>query len=227
MSRKYIDMDKYPRLDHFRHFLTMQQPCVSVTVQVDITDWLSGLKVSGCPFFLSFQYAVVRAANRIPEFRQRIVDDKIVEYDYCNPSYIVSLPDDTYRYCNVNVNQPFAQYLKESRVKQDAALHSEHLEEEEGDVLGLLFISCVPWFNYTEAMMPYPGGRFSNPSFCWGGYKTEKYLALEEGRVTEKVKTTIPVSVFFNHALIDGIHVSRFFDNLSDELNNFDFSTKE
>ena len=133
MSRKYIDMDKYPRLDHFRHFLTMQQPCVSVTVQVDITDWLSGLKASGCPFFLSFQYAVVKAANRIPEFRQRIVDDKIVEYDYCNPSYIVSLPDDTYRYCNVNVGQPFAQYLKESRVKQDAALHSVHLEEEEGD----------------------------------------------------------------------------------------------
>ena len=227
MSRKYIDMTKYPRLDHFRHFLTMQQPCVSITVQVDITDWLSKLRASGCPFFLSFQYAVVRAANRIPEFRQRIVDDKIVEYDYCNPSYIVSLPDDTYRYCNVNVNQPFAQYLEESRVKQDAALHSEHLEEEEGDVLGLLFISCVPWFNYTEAMMPYPGGSFSNPSFCWGGYRTEKYLALEDGRVTEKVKTSIPVTLFFNHALIDGIHAGRFFDNLGDELNNFDFSTKE
>ena len=211
MSRKYIDMTKYPRLDHFRHFLTMQQPCVSITVQVDITDWLSRLRASGCPFFLSFQYAVVRAANRIPEFRQRIVDDKIVEYDYCNPSYIVSLPDDTYRYCNVNVNQPFAQYLKESRVKQDAAL----------------FISCVPWFNYTEAMMPYPGGSFSNPSFCWGGYRTEKYLALEDGRVTEKVKTSIPVTLFFNHALIDGIHAGRFFDNLGDELNNFDFSTKE
>ena len=227
MSRKYIDMTKYPRLDHFRHFLTMQQPCVSITVQVDITDWLSRLKASGCPFFLSFQYAVVRAANRIPEFRQRIVDDKIVEYDYCNPSYIVSLPDDTYRYCNVNVNQPFAQYLEESRVKQDAALHSEHLEEEKGDVLGLLFISCVPWFNYTEAMMPYPGGSFSNPSFCWGGYRTEKYLALEDGRVTEKVKTSIPVTLFFNHALIDGIHAGRFFDNLGDELNNFNFSTKE
>ena len=55
MSRKYIDMTKYPRLDHFRHFLTMQQPCVSITVQVDITDWLSRLKASGCPFFLSFQ----------------------------------------------------------------------------------------------------------------------------------------------------------------------------
>ena len=227
MSRRHLDMSTYPRLDHFRYVLGMNNPFVNVTVQVDLTDWLPQIRKAGFPFFLSFQYAVVRAANRIPEFRQRIVDDKIVEYDYCNPSYIVSLPDDTYRYCNVNVNQPFAQYLEESRVKQDAALHSEHLEEEEGDVLGLLFISCVPWFNYTEAMMPYPGGSFSNPSFCWGGYKTEKYLALEDGRVTEKVKTSIPVTLFFNHALIDGIHAGRFFDNLGDELNNFNFSTKE
>ena len=45
MSRKYIDMTKYPRLDHFRHFLTMQQPCVSITVQVDITDWPSALSM--------------------------------------------------------------------------------------------------------------------------------------------------------------------------------------
>jgi len=226
MSRNFIDMTRYPRLDHFRHFIEMQQPCVSITSQIDITGWLSGLKVSGCPFFLSFQYAVVRAANRIPEFRQRIVDEEIVEYDFCNPSYIVSLPDDTYRYCNVNVNQPFARYLEESRLKQEAVLHAEHLEEE-GDVLSYLFISCVPWFNYTEAMMPCPGGSFSNPSFCWGGYKTEKYLALEHGQVTEKVKTSIPVTLFFNHALIDGIHVGRFFENLDDELNNFDFSTKE
>ena len=226
MSRKFIDMTRYPRLDHFRHFIAMQQPCVSITSQVDITGWLSRLKVSGCPFFLSFQYAVVRAANRIPEFRQRIVDEEIVEYDYCNPSYIVSLPDDTYRYCNVNVNQPFVRYFEESRLKQEAVLHAEHLEEE-GDVLSYLFISCVPWFNYTEAMMPCPGGSFSNPSFCWGGYKTEKYLALEHGQVTEKVKASIPVTLFFNHALIDGIHVGRFFENLDDELNNFDFSTKE
>lgn len=63
MPRKYIDMAGYPRLDHFRHFLTMKQPFISVTVQVDITDWLPRLRESGCPFFLSFQYAVVRAAH--------------------------------------------------------------------------------------------------------------------------------------------------------------------
>ena len=222
MPYKHIDMSKYPRLDHFRHFLTMNQPFISITVQVDISDWLPRL-----PFFLSFQYAVVRAANRIPEFRQRILNEEIIEYDYCNPSYIVALPDDTYRYCNVNVNQPFSKYLEQSCIKQDAALHSEHLEEEDEDILGLLFISTVPWLNYTEAMMPLPDNRFSIPSFCWGAYKSEKYLALEDGRVVERVKTSIPVTLLVNHALIDGIHVGRFFDNLGEELNNFDFSTKE
>ena len=61
----------------------------------------------------------------------------------------------------------------------------------------------------------------------WAAYKSEKYLALEDGRVVERVKTSIPVTLLVNHALIDGIHVGRFFDNLGEELNNFDFSTKE
>lgn len=223
MPRKYIDMAGYPRLDHFRHFLTMKQPFISVTVQVDITEWLPRLRESGCPFFLSFQYAVVRAANRVPEFRQRIVDEEIVEYDYCDPSYIVALPDGTYRYCNVAANQPFEQYLKQARIKQEAALHSEHLEEEESDILSLLFISCVPWLNYTEALMPIPDSSFSIPSFCWGACKSEKYLALENGQVTEKVKTSIPVTLLVNHALVDGLHIGRFFDNLAQELTDFEF----
>ena len=38
MPYKHIDMTKYPRHDHFRHFLTMNQPFISITVQVDISD---------------------------------------------------------------------------------------------------------------------------------------------------------------------------------------------
>lgn len=223
MSRKQIDMSSYPRIEHFRHFLAMDHPCASVTVNVDITDFVPRLKAAGFPFFLSFQYAAVRAANRIPEFRQRIVDDGIVEYDFCNPSYTVGLPDGTYRYCLVNTDQPFADYLAEGRRKQAAALEAEHLQEE-GDVLGLLFTSCVPWLNYTEAMMPYPNSHFSIPNICWGGYKTEKYLCLEDGSVTEKVKISIPVTLLFNHALIDGLHVGQFYQNLEEELRNFPFS---
>lgn len=224
MSRKQIDMSKYPRLDHFNHFLAMDHPCASVTVQVDITDFVPRIKAAGYPFFLSFQYAAVHAANRIPEFRQRILNGAIVEYDFCNPSYTVALPDGTYRYCLVNANQPFPQYLEEGRIKQAAAIESEHLEEEGDDVMRLLFTSSVPWLNYTEAMMPYPDNHFSIPNICWGGYKSEKYLCLEDGMVTEKVKISIPVTLLINHALIDGLHIGQFYRNLDEELKNFKFS---
>ena len=221
MNYKEIDISAYPRKDHFKHFLDMENPFVSVTVQVDITDWPDYLKINGYPFFLSFQYAVVRAANRIPEFRQRIRDRAIIEYDFCNPSYTVALPDGTYRYCTVNANQPLEDYVKEATVKQKEAMLAEELKEEEGvDVQSLFFISSIPWLNFNACSLPYPDSFFSTPSFTWGKYQTEKRLVLEEGQIIEKDKTTIPVNVFANHALIDGLHIATFFSNLEEEISN-------
>ena len=222
MTRREIDMQTYPRKDHFDHFRVMENPFITLTVEIDLTEWLPAVKKAGIPQFLGLQYALCRAANRIPEFRQRIVGDKIVEYDVCDPSYTYGLPDGTYRYCRVNVMQPFGDYVREARQKEAEALNAEHLAEE-GDLLSLFFTSCVPWLNYTEAMMPYPNHRFSIPNICWGGYKTEKYLALENGQVVEKVKISIPVTLLVNHALVDGRHIGQFYQNLEEELNNFDF----
>ena len=220
MDRRTLDLSAYPRREHFEHFCSLAHPGLQLTVSVDITAWLRGLKRAGAPFFLSFQYAVVRAANRVPEFRHRILDRGIVEYLFCNPSYIVAAPDGTYRYCLVHVDQPFSGYLAEAEKKQRAALQSDHLEEE-GDVLGQFFISCLPWLSYESLIMPWPGADFSIPSFCWGRYVRDVRLALENGVPVEKETVTLPVTVLVNHALMDGLHLSRFFDNLREELDRF------
>ena len=123
---KNIDMTTYPRKDHFDHFRNMEYPFVTMTVQVDISDWIKRLKKAGYPFFLCFQYAVARAANSVPQFRQRIEDDGIIEYSYCNPSYTVALPDDTYRYCMVNTDQPLNAYLEEAKVKQECIYRAKN-----------------------------------------------------------------------------------------------------
>lgn len=221
MSYKNIDMGSYPRKEHFEYFKTMQYPFVTMTVQVDITDWFKKLKKAGYPLFHCFQYAVSRAANSVPQFRQRIKGDGIIEYDFCNPSYTVALPDGTYRYCMVNADQPLNDYLAEAKIMQDKALHDDHLHEE-GDKMSFLFTSCVPWQNFTGATMPFPSSDFSVPNINWGKYKVEKYLALEDGQVVEKDKITIPVVVFVNHALVDGRHISEFFAGLDRELSNME-----
>ena len=217
MQYKQIDLSTYPRREHFEHFLTMEDPFVYLTSQVDVTDWQVRRRQAGAPFFLSFQYAVVQAANRVPAFRQRIRGEGIVEYEFCDPSYTVALPDGTYRYCLVHANQPLAAYLEEGRVKQAAALRSAHLDEE-GDVAGQLFISCVPDIDYSGLKMPFPDKRFSIPCFAWGRCRTEKRLALEGGAVVERERASLPVTVMVHHALVDGVHIGQFFACLREEL---------
>ena len=222
MSYRAVDLASFPRRDHFYRYLAMANPFVSMTVRLDITDWYKRLKDSGYPFFLSFQYAISQAANQVPQFRQRIKDKGIIEYDFCNPSYNVIRPDETYRFCLVNADQPFEDYLEEGRRKQKEALEAEHLKEE-GDALGLLFITCTPWIDYIALDLPFGDRDFSNPCISWGRFEKEKKLALEEGMVKETEQITIPVSVMANHGLIDGIHISKFLTNLKQELEKMTF----
>jgi chloramphenicol O-acetyltransferase type A len=52
----------------------------------------------------------------------------------------------------------------------------------------------------------------------WGKYTRETYPALEDGKLVEKEKVTIPVQIMVNHALVDGRHIAAFFENLDKEL---------
>ena len=79
-------MTKDPRSGQFAYFRTMPDPWAGISVPVDITAFLSALRRR--PFFLSFLYAVMRAANAVPELRRRLLPGgQVVEYDRCDPSY--------------------------------------------------------------------------------------------------------------------------------------------
>jgi len=73
MSYHIIDMTNDPRSGQFAYFRQMLFPFAGVTAEVDITDFAA--QRQGRPFFLSFLYAVVRAANAVPQLRRRILPD--------------------------------------------------------------------------------------------------------------------------------------------------------
>ena len=65
MSHQLIGMTKGPRSGQFAYFRQMLFPFAGVTAEVDITDFAARRR--GRPFFLSVLYAVVRAANAVPQ----------------------------------------------------------------------------------------------------------------------------------------------------------------
>lgn len=200
-----LDMKTYARRSHFEYFKDMAFPYVGVTVNVDITEFLAGTKEKKQPFFLSFLYYLANAANSVPEFRQRILDDRIIEYGQCKTSHTVALSDGTYCYCTLDSSGSFEVYLQDAvRIQKEAAQKGSLKDGE--DALSLLFVSTVPWLSYTALIQPVPHPADSNPRLTWGRYFTQ------EGR------TLLPVSVLCHHALVDGIHITQFYKKLNELL---------
>ena len=206
MNYKYIDMTTYKRKSHFEYFNSLTYPYVGLTVNVDITGLPEVLKAKKLPFFLTICYCASKAANQISEFRQRIMENKIIEYDYCRTSHTVALSDGTYCYCDLDSNCSFEAYIKYAIQEQEKAKQTHSIQETEQDALDKIFISTVPWVSYTALINPTPVPADSNPRITWGKY------------FTQNDKVLLPVSVLCHHALVDGLHISRFYDLLNAQI---------
>lgn len=204
MGYKYLDMETYKRKNHFDYFRSLSYPYVGITVNVDITDLLHKIKAENLPFFLTVCYCVSKAANKIPEFRQRIVGDRIIEFDNCKTSHTVALEDGTYCYCTLDGNMPFRDYIVYAAREQEAAKKMNTIDEEEDEVYDKIFISTLPWVSYTSLIQPVPIPADSNPRITWGKY------------FVQGDRTLLPVSVLCHHALVDGIHIASFYNQLDE-----------
>lgn len=204
MGYRVVDMSADPRCGQFAYFRRMTFPFAGITAEVDITDLMAAR--NGRPFFLSMLYAVTRAVNAVPQLRRRITEDgAVVEYDWCAPSYTAMKPDGVYVYCTVEGDLPYDEFVRLGQSRQREVLERGTLTED-GDIRGMIFVSSVPWLHYTQLQHPAESPDDSNPRISWGKY------------VTANGRTTLPVSLFVNHALADGLHIARFFQGLETEL---------
>lgn len=207
MSYRYLDMEGYNRIKHFEYFSSLAYPYVGITVNVTITDFINTVKERKLPFFLSFCYCISKAANAVPEFRQRIMSGKIVEYDNCRTSHTVALEDETYCYCTLDSTMPFNDYIPYAVKAQEKAKVLRSVEDNQ-DVNEMIFISTLPWISYTSMIQPVPIPADSNPRITWGKY------------FRENSETVMPVTVLCHHALVDGMHIARFYKKLEEYISS-------
>lgn len=201
-----LRMEEYPRRQHFDYFRSLAYPYVGVTQQVDVTALVRLCKAKGYSFFLTFLHAAALAADGVPELRQRIRDGQIVEYDACPTSHTEPLPDGTYCYCTLRHHMPLSEDLALAEAERRRCRERASIEEDD-DVESMYFVSCLPWLHYTALTQPVAGGDESNPRITWGKYEPD-----HAGRLM------LPVTLLAHHALVDGIHLSRFYERLNQEL---------
>lgn len=206
MEYRVLDMSRYPRIEHFRYFMSMPDPTAAITAKVDVTELVRFCREKRCSFYMAATHVSCIAANRIPELRRRTRDGGIIEYAECGTSHIELLPDETYCYCTLWHDMPWDEFIPYAGQCRKKAVAAPGIEEDE-DVDALYFVTTLPWIHYEQISMPVTDPVTDNPRFCWG-----KYEADHRGRLM------MPYTLSANHALMDGVHFGRFFGNLQEEI---------
>ena len=208
MTSRMIDMSSYSRKAQFDYFRSLQYPYVGVTVDQDVTDAFLFSKETGRSFYLTVLHAAALAADGVPELRQRIKGDGIIEYSECPTSHTERTNEAGYCYCTLHHHMGIAEYFAEAEeARKNCALNGI---KEDADSESMYFISALPWLHYSALIQPVAGGDESNPRITWG-----KYEKTDSGRII------MPVSILAHHALVDGSHIAQFYANLNQEIEKY------
>jgi chloramphenicol O-acetyltransferase type A len=205
---RQMDMATWPRYEHFKLFNTFNHPHFNMCVNVDLTAFYPAVKQHDRSFTVALVYVLSRTANTIPEFRYRIRGDQVIEHEIVNPSFTLLIDDDLFTFCNVDYRDDFAEFaaIAANRIAFMKAQPTLKAEPGRDD---LLFMTAIPWVSFTSFMHPmqfHPTD--SVPRFAWG-------KRFEEGEFLK-----MPLSVQGHHALMDGIHMARFYAEVQDYLDH-------
>jgi len=203
---KKIDLTSWNRKQLFNHFNALADPYFSVTIPFDVSKAYKKSKDSSSSFFAIYLHECMKAINGVENFKYRIIDDEVFEYDHIHASATLSRADHTFGFSFINFSENFIDFnnniLKEKqRIDESSELYPP--------VNGLDCIHCsaLPWFSFTSQKEPFSGIKDSVPKLSFS--KTYK----------ENDSLMMNVGISANHALIDGFHVGQFAELFQKNLN--------
>lgn len=204
MKRVKINMENFPRKAHFEYFTSMSNPYLGITADVVVDKLADYCKKTKRSFYLAFMHCAALAADEIPELRRRIIDGELWEYDECPTSHVELLEDETYCYCTLYHHMPDEEYFEKAEEARKRAREAATIEEED-EVAGMYFVTCIPWLHYSQLSQPLGGD--SNVRISWGKYEKDF-----------KGERVMPVTLVVHHGMVDGIQVGLFFKKLEEQL---------
>ncbi len=202
LPRKHrIDLTRYSRRGLFEAFRDRDMPCFSLTCNLDIAPLLARLRVSGHRFFITMSYILSVAVNQVPELRHRLIDGDLYELERVDPGFTVLLADKTFSFCDAVFHRDFATFCADAERRIAAA--RARPDHATGDKHHMFFITSLPWLSFTALTHPYDAAYASIPVLTLGKY-------FQQGG-----QVLLPLAVQVHHALVDGWHVARFYEEVN------------
>ena len=204
-SYRVIDQSTWERNMHCSIFRESVEPNFCITLELDITKFLTRIKENKYSFTFAMIYEITKCANTIEALRYRFLDDEVVLFDKIDTAFTYLNKDtELFKVVNVPMTDTMEEYVK--LALETANNQTEYFTGPLGT--DVFQFSPLPWVSYTHISHTISGKRdMSTPLFDWG-----KYFIRDE-------KVIMPFTVQANHSFVDGIHIGRFVQALQKVLN--------
>lgn len=196
-----INVEELP----FQDFLTSRY---SMTTRVNAQKTYEYSKENNIPFFNMTAACILEAINEIPEFKRRIIEDKVYEYEKINAISPIMQDDHTIREIEIlplSEHKSLTEYNEFIENKKKNIDENRFLvEPSKRDILPICNLSCIPWINFDSMTNIIATSNQIMPVISWGKLVDEK----------------IPVSLTASHIFIFGYQFKQFYEKVEYYLEN-------
>ena len=202
---KEIDINTWYRKDYFLFYKSFACSLFNLSIETDASAAFKYCKENAISFFIFCLYAFLKAANEVPQFRHRLIENKVFDAENLTATTPIMLPnDENHQFTMINCPyvDSFKEFLTQAKDKIASAKSGVAPDGDSQIHKGLICLNCIPWFSFTGGAHAFLDPHQTMPIINWGKLK-------ENGD-----KLILPYFMQLNHMFIDGYHVGQFVERL-------------
>lgn len=208
---RWLDLDAWPRREHFEFFRRYEQPFFNICAEVDVAGLVRRCRAPGGPsFFLASLFFSLTAVNEVEELHYRIRGDGVLVHDVVHGGSTVLRRDGTFDFAYFDFVPDLDRFVREGAEvlrRFETAVRRLDPRDDRDDLVHYSVIPWIPFTSFSHARRLRP--EDSTPKMVLGRYHGDAG------------GERMPVSVEVHHALVDGLHVARFFERFQHHLDAF------
>ena len=200
---RYIDTETWSRRHLFRLFKAYDAPHFNICADVDATRLLDFTRSRGLSFFVTYHFLSTKTANEVEPFRYRLRGERVLVHERVDAGAVLLLEDESFTFVYFDYTEDFGEFHASAKAIVDGARSVPPPLDAREARDDLIYHSVIPWVSFTSISHARDSRRQTGiPKIAFGKYR-------EAGG-----RLSMPVSVEVHHALMDGLHVGRYFERL-------------
>ena len=200
---KALDLKNWKRKSQYEFFKTYEDPFFNITSNIEVANLYKYCKKHDLSFSLACLYVAIKCINEVPEFKLRIKNDTIYQFETVNIGATILNDDNTFSFCDFPYQSTIFEF--DTVGKQVIGNHKKGIKfNPQENELAIVHCSTLPWISFTSIKHARKGneGGKGIPKIVFGKLFTENEIK------------KIPFSVEVHHALADGFHVGLLLDKM-------------